>query len=92
LASIDFPDTLTTIDQLSFKNNNLTEINLSSNMKTVEQKAFIGNDLNKITMGSSSTTIGDKAFGDDTDKFIEAYTAGGAGTYSLTDGTWTKQT
>lgn len=87
LTEIDFPDGLKRIDLLSFDSNNLTEVVLPSSLEVIEMRAFNNNDITTITIGAG-VTMGENAFGDNT--FRDAYSFGGAGTYALVGGVWTK--
>jgi hypothetical protein len=90
LSSIDFPETLESIDLWAFRDNNLTEIKLPPNLHTIQQRAFDGNSLEKITIGSN-VSIGDRAFGENTETFIQAYESGGSGTYTWNGNNWFRQ-
>lgn len=91
LTSIDFPDSLKRIDLRSFMNNEFEVIKLPDDLQMLEQNAFDGNPLSRITIGASVTTIGNEAFGEHTDQFETAYTAGGAGSYIWDGSAWQKE-
>jgi prepilin-type N-terminal cleavage/methylation domain-containing protein len=91
LSTIVFPETLKRIDLWAFRDNNLTEITLPQSVTTVEQNAFANNNITKITVGSQLNTIGTTAFGTNHAGFVDAYQAGGAGTYVFINGAWIKQ-
>lgn len=91
LTSVKFPDSLEMIDVRSFKDNMISEIVLPPNLKRIENSAFDGNDLTQIAIGSNVSDIQTLAFGKNTDKFIEAYKVGGAGTYIWDGKNWVLQ-
>lgn len=91
LTEIEFPLALSRIDLLSFKSNKIEKVVLPESLTIIEQNAFLKNNITSITIGSKVTTIGTNAFGDNHKGFIEAYSAGGAGTYLYTNGRWVKQ-
>lgn len=65
LTSIVFSSNckLTTIEQGSFLNSNLTgEIIIPNSVKTIGIEAFYENNLTKVTLGENITNIGEKAF------------------------------
>ena len=65
LTSIVFSSTckLTTIEQGSFLNSNLTgEIIIPNSVKTIGIEAFYENNLTKVTLGENITNIGENAF------------------------------
>ncbi len=87
LTSVDFPDGLKRIDLYSFNGNNLQEVVLPPSLEHIEMQAFSNNSITKITIGSG-VTIDDNAF--ENNNFRTAYSTGGAGTYQLIGGVWTK--
>jgi VCBS repeat-containing protein len=91
LTSVVLPDTIKTIGEGAFSDNLLTSLTLPSSLEEIGYLAFIQNNLTTITMGNSTTVVGNNPLDFSSYAFQNAYTAGGAGTYTGTQsGLWTK--
>ena len=89
ITSVTIPNSITSIGTSAFNTNSLTSLIIPSNV-SIESFAFIGNSITSITIGSN-VTIGDGFLSGSQNNFRNAYTTGGAGTYTGTQsGTWTK--
>lgn len=62
MTIVTFGSSLTTIRQIAFQNNLLTNIVLTQRLKTIEHKTFKGNQLTNITIPKNITTIKGIAF------------------------------
>ena len=91
LTSVSFPadSGIVQIHARAFNNNNLTEIVLPDSLKNLDFGAFWNNNITKVTIGSG-VILADQVFRNN-NKFRDAYTANGAGTYIYKDGAWIKQ-
>lgn len=81
---------VTSIDNNTFRNRNLTELVILSSVMDIGNNAFRGNKLTKITI-QGNITIPNNMLDNKNDNFRNAYLAGGPGVYEGTQsGTWTK--
>ncbi|MFA6807370.1 MAG: leucine-rich repeat protein, partial [Eubacteriales bacterium] len=71
--------------------NQLTRITIPDSVESIDESAFASNDdLTEVKIGPD-VTVASNAFSGDNTYFYDAYTVGGAGTYSKNqDGTWAK--
>ena len=94
MTTITLPESVTTIGDLAFRNNKLTNIEIPSSVTSIGSNALRENyNLNIIKMGGSDTTIGDNLTGNN--NFRDAYydeEKGGAGIYIKSqNGIWEKE-
>lgn len=93
IESVILPDTLTNIYSNAFNGNRLRVIVIPENVSLIGTEAFASNpDLTTIIMKKDEVTIQNNMLGGGwgNNGFRDAYTAGGAGTYKLINGVWTK--
>jgi len=62
LTSVAIPNSVTSIGQHAFANNDLTNVTIPNSVTSIEYGAFQGNRLTSVTIPSSVTTIGEQAF------------------------------
>lgn len=89
LTSVVIEEGVTRIHARAFKDNNLTEIVLPNSITRLDYGAFMNSGLTKVTIGSGVYLEGNVF--PNNDSFTAAYNIGGAGTYVLSGGIWTKR-
>ncbi len=81
---------VTQIHARAFQNNNIQQVSLPDSLKRLDWGAFSNNpNLNQVTIGSGVALEGNVF--NEMSSFESAYGEGGAGTYILESGEWTKQ-
>jgi len=96
INSVILPNGLTTIGSQAFRDNNIVSIIIPDSVKEIQSGAFRENPIDIITIGNS-VEISNRVFGigyngatEKTNKFKNAYTQFGAGTYYYIDDDWVK--
>jgi hypothetical protein len=100
VTEVKIPNTVKTIGGYAFYDNKIKELTIPASVTSIGAKAFYASSYHerysgtaipsKVTFGGTKTKLAKSAFGDSTPELEKAYKAGGAGTYELKDGKWSK--
>jgi hypothetical protein len=94
LASLTIPNSVVTIGNSAFDSTSITSVTIPASVSTIGANAF--NDCSSLTsvtfVGDTTTIANNNSFPDGTSlkTAYEDVSDGGAGTYRLSSGTWTK--
>lgn len=62
LASVDLPNSLSTIKKSAFYNNNLTHVKIPATIQTIESNAFRNNNIKIVKIPNTITYLANDAF------------------------------
>jgi hypothetical protein len=100
VTEVKIPNTVKTIGGYAFYDNKIKELTIPASVTSIGAKAFYASSYHeqfsgtaipaKVTFEGTKTKLAKTAFGDNTKELEKAYKEGGAGTYELKDGKWSK--
>jgi hypothetical protein len=92
LVNVSIPDSVTSIESLAFRNcTGLDGITIPSSVTSIEASAFYGcTVLTSVVFAGGSTIIANDNSFPAGASLRSAYSGGGAGTYTLSGGSWSK--